>query len=108
MKRLNVLSQIILHFFKNRSVLFYIFWLSFFIGEGFYRILLKVNGCSALMNENKLIGWHGFHNYQISACGPIEKAFVEVCILIFIFTIIAYFTWCVFILIKYLFAKVIR
>ena len=95
MNKLNTLCLKLLNYFENRSILFYIFWLSFLFGEGFYQILLKVKGCTPLLSANKIIN-HGFDSYQIITCDPIENAFIEGCIYICIFTIIAYFIWYVF------------
>ena len=63
MKKLNAFCLKILQFFESRSILFYIFWLSFFIGELFYQMLIKFKGCTPWLNENKLIGY-SLNQYQ--------------------------------------------
>jgi len=95
MKKLNKFCLKILQFFESRSILFYIFWLSFFIGELFYQMLIKLKGCSPWLNENQLIGY-SLNYYQNVACDPIENRFIEICILICLFTIVSYFIWYVF------------
>ena len=102
MKMLNALCLKILNFFENRSILFYIFWLSFLIGEIFFQMLKKIKGCSPFFNENKLIGY-GLDSYQIVVCDPIEKGFIEVCMLVCLFTVFAYFIWYVFKCLRYVF-----
>jgi len=99
MKKLNAFCLKILHFFENRSILFYIFWLSFLIGEGTHQILFRVWGCSVFLNENKVMGYVT----KIVACDPIEKGFVEICMLICFLTLIAYFFWYVFKCFRYIF-----
>jgi hypothetical protein len=100
MKKLNASFLKILQFFKNRSILFYIFWLSFFTGELFYQMLIKIKGCRPSFNENKLIGY-SLDSFQIVTCDPIENGFIEVCMLICLFTVVAYFIWYVFKCFKY-------
>ena len=95
MKKLNAFCLKILQFFESRSILFYIFWLSFFIGEVFYQMLIKIKGCSPWLNENQLIG-NSLNHYQTIACDQIENRFIEVCMLICLFTILAYFIWYIF------------
>jgi len=107
MKKLNAFCLKILHFFENRSILFYIFWLSFFIGEGFYQMLIKLKGCTPWLNENKLIGY-GFDLFEVVACDPIEKGFIEVCMLICLLTVFAYFIWYVFKCLRYVFRLVFK
>ena len=102
MKKLNAFCLKFLQFFENRSILFYIFWLSFFIGELFYQMLIKLKGCAPWLNENKLIGY-GFDHFEVVACDPIENGFIEVCMLICLFTVVAYFIWYVFKCLRYLF-----
>ena len=102
MKMLNALCLKILNFFENRSILFYIFWLSFLIGEIFFQMLKKIKGCSPFFNENKLIGY-GLDSFQIVACDPIENRFIEVCMLVCLFTVFAYFIWYTFKCFRYIF-----
>ena len=102
MKKLNAFCLKILHFFENRSILFYIFWLSFFIGELFYQMLIKLKGCTPWLNENQLIGY-SLNHYQNLACDPIENRFIEVCMLVCLFTVVAYFIWYVFKCLRYVF-----
>ena len=102
MKRLNTFCLKILNFFENRSILFYIFWLSFLIGEIFYQMLKKLKGCSPFFNENKLIGY-SLNHHQIVACDPIENRFIEVCMLVCLFTVFAYFIWYTFKCFRYIF-----
>ena len=80
MKYINSICLKVLNFFENRSILFYFFWLSFLTGEIFYQMLKRIKGCSPFFNENKLIGY-GFDHLQVVACDPIEKGFIEVCML---------------------------
>ena len=65
-------------------------------------MLKRIKGCSPFFNENKLIGY-GLNHYQIVACDPIEKGFVEVCMLVCLFTVLAYFIWYVFKFLRFLF-----
>jgi len=102
MKKLNALFLKILRFFESRSILFYIFWLSFFIGEVFYQMLIKLKGCSPFLNENKMIAY-GIDLFQVVACDPIEKYFLEVFMLICLSTVIAYFIWYVFKFFRFLY-----
>ena len=102
MKYFNNICLRILHFFENRSILFYIFWLSFVIGEIFYQMLIKIKGCSPSLNENKLISY-GIDLFEIVACDPIENGFIEVCMLVCLFTVLAYFIWYVFKFFRFLF-----
>ena len=102
MKKLNTFCLKILQFFENRSILFYIFWLSFFIGELFYQMLIKLKGCTPWLNENKLIGY-SLNHYQKFACDPIENRFIEVCMLVCLFTVVAYFIWYVFKFFRFLY-----
>ena len=99
---LNILCLKILKFFKTRSILFYIFWLCLFIGEGFYQMLVKLKGCTPWLNQNKLIGY-SLNHYQNVACDPIENGFIEVCMLVCLFTVLAYFIWYVFKCLRYVF-----
>ena len=99
MKKLNALCLKILQFFENRSILFYIFWLSFFIGEGTHQILLKVWGCSVFLNEHKVMGYAS----KIIACDPIETGFVFICIFLCLLSIFTYFFWYVFKCLRYIF-----
>ena len=99
MKKLNTPCLKILNFFENRSILFYIFWLSFLIGEGTHQILFRVWGCSVFLNENKVMGY----GTKIVACDPIEKGFVEICMLICFLTLTAYFFWYLFKCLRYVF-----
>ena len=101
MKKLNTFCLKILNFFENRSILFYIFWLSFFIGEIFYQMLIKIKGCTPWLNTNKLIGY-SLNHYHI-ACDPIENGFIEVCMLVCLFTVLAYFIWYAFKCLRYVF-----
>jgi hypothetical protein len=95
MMNLNILCLKILQFFKTRSILFYIFWLCLFIGEGFYQMLVKLKGCTPWLNQNKLIGY-SLNHYQNVACDPIENGFIEACMLVCLLTVVAYFFWYVF------------
>ena len=92
----------IIKFLKTRSILFYIFWLSFFIGEIFFQMLINIKGCSPFLNENKMIAY-GIDLFQVVACDPIEKYFLEVFMLICLSTVIAYFIWYVFKCLRYIF-----
>ena len=103
MKKLNTFCLKFLQFFENRSILFYIFWLSFFIGELFYQMLIKLKGCTPWLNENKLIGY-SLNQYQNVACDPIENDFIEVCMLACLLTVVAYFIWYVFKCLRYIFS----
>ena len=102
MKRLNALCLSFLNFFESRSILFYVFWLSFLIGEIFYQILKEIKGCTPFFNEHKLIGY-SLNNNQIVACDPIENHFIEICMLVCLLTVIAYFIWYVFKCLRYVF-----
>ena len=102
MKRLNALCLKFLNFFESRSILFYVFWLSFLIGEIFYQILKEVKGCTPFLNENKLIGY-SLNHYQNVACDPIENRFIEFCMLVCLFSVAAYFIWYVFKCLRYVF-----
>ena len=95
MKKLNTFCLKILQFFGNRSILFYIFLLSLFIGELFYQMLIKLKGCTPWLNENKLTGY-SLNHYQNVACDPIENGFIEVCMLACLLSVVAYFIWYVF------------
>ena len=99
MIKVNTYSLKILNFFKNRSILFYIFWLSFLIGEGTHQILFRVWGCSVFLNENKVMGY----GTKIVSCDPIEKGFVEICMLICFLALITYFFLYVFKFLRYIF-----
>jgi hypothetical protein len=102
MINLNKCSFKVLNYFENRSFLFYIFWLSFFIGELFYQMLIKLKGCTPWLNENKLIGY-GLNNFQVVACDPIENGFIELCMLVCLFVVVAYFIWYIFKCLRYVF-----
>jgi len=102
MKKLNAFCLKILQFFENRSILFYIFWLSFLTGEIFFQMLKRIKGCSPFFNEHKLIGY-GFDHFQVVACDPIEKGFIKACMLVCLFTVVAYFIWYVFICFRFIY-----
>ena len=102
MNKLNLYLKQCIKFFENRSILFYIFWLSFFTGEIFFQILKRIKGCSPFFNENKLIGY-GFDHFQVVPCDPIEKGFIEACMLVCLLIVVAYFLWYVFKCLRYVF-----
>ncbi len=81
----------IIRFFKNRSIIFYIFWLSLLIGEISLQLLFKVKGCIALPSAKD-----SYFLPNVPQCDLIEIIFIYACIFIFIFSITAY-------LIRYLF-----
>ena len=99
MNILNNLSLTILYFLKNRSYLFYIFWLSFLIGEGTHQILFRVWGCSVFLNENKVMGYVT----KITSCNGIAKGIVDICLVICFLTLIAYLFWYTFKCFRYIF-----
>ena len=93
MKIFNSLSLKILQFFKNRSILFYIFWSSFWIGPGVHLIILEK--CSGtLFRRDHLVARYAS---QIINCNPVTRPFfVDICEYIFLTSVIAYFFWYVF------------
>ena len=83
----------VLNFFKNRSILFYIFWSSFMIGPVVHLIILRE--CSGtLFRRDHIVARYAS---QIIDCNPITRLFfVEICEYIFLTTVIAYFVWYLF------------
>jgi len=83
----------VLNFFKNRSILFYIFWSSFMIGPEVHLIILRE--CSGtLFRRDHIIARYAS---QIIECNPVTRPFfVDVFEYIFLTTVIAYFFWYVF------------
>ena len=100
MKIFNSLSLKILQFFKNRSILFYIFWSSFWIGPGVHLIILEE--CSGtLFRRDHIIARYAS---QIIECNPVTRPFfVDICEYIFLTTVIAYFIWYVFKCFRFIF-----
>ena len=100
MKKLNALCLKILQFFENRSILFYIFWSSFWIGPGVHLIILEE--CSGtLFRRDHLVARYAS---QIINCNPVTRPFfVDICEYIFLTTVIAYFIWYVFKCFRFLF-----
>ena len=90
----------IIRFFKNRSILFYIFWSSFMIGPVVHLIILRE--CSGtLFRRDHIVARYAS---QIIDCNPITRLlFVEICEYIFLTTVIAYFIWYVFKCLRYVF-----
>ena len=102
MKRLNVLSQIIIHLFKNRSILFYIFWLSFIIGQISHQFLYKIFGCNPLPSvKDKYL--YSPNSPANNPCDFIGNGLVEMCMAVWIFSIASYFIWYVFKCLRYVF-----
>ena len=93
MKIFNSLSLKILQFFKSRSILFYIFWSSFWIGPVVLMTILRE--CSGtLFRTDHIVARYAS---QIINCNPVTKPFfVDICVYIFLTTVIAYFIWYVF------------
>ena len=90
----------ILNFFRNRSILFYIFWSSFWIGPVVTMTILRE--CSGTLFRSD----HTVARYasQIIDCNPITRPFfVDVCEYIFLTTLIAYFIWYVFKFFRFLY-----
>ena len=99
MKMLNILCFKILNFLKNRSILFYIFWSSFLIGESLHLIIILE--CSGtLFRRDHIVARYAS---QIINCNPVKSVFVETCELIYQLTLIAYFFWYVFKFFRFLF-----
>ena len=93
MKIFNSLSLKILQFFKNRSILFYIFWSSFWIGPGVHLIILEECSGTLFRSEHIVARYAS----QIIECNPVIRPFfVDICEYIFLTTLIAYFIWYVF------------
>jgi len=83
----------VLNFLKNRSILFYIFWSSFWIGPGIS--LIRMHECSGTLFRRD----HVVARYvsQIIDCDSMPRLFfVEICFYIFLTSVIAYFIWYVF------------
>ena len=100
MKIFNSLSLKILQFFKNRSILFYIFWSSFWMGPIVLMTILRE--CSGtLFRRDHIVARYAS---QIINCNPVTRPFfVDVFEYIFLTTVIAYFIWYVFKCFRFLF-----
>ena len=83
----------VLNFFKNRSILFYIFWSSFWIGPVVTMTILRE--CSGtLFRRDHIVARYAS---QIIDCNPVSIPFyIDICVYIFLATLIAYFIWYVF------------
>jgi hypothetical protein len=83
----------VLNFFKNRSILFYIFWSSFWIGPILHLTILRE--CSGtLFRRDHVVARYAS---QIIDCNPITRPFfVDIFEYIFLATVVAYFFWYVF------------
>ena len=90
----------ILQFFKNRSILFYIFWSSFWIGPVVTSIIL--NECSGtLFRRDHIVARFAS---QIIDCNPVKiPVYVDICLYIFLATFITYFFWYVFICFRFIY-----
>jgi len=83
----------VLKFFRNRSILFYIFWSSFMIGPVVHLIILRECSGTLFRSEHIVARYAS----QIIDCNPITRLFfVEICEYIFLTTVIGYFIWYVF------------
>ena len=90
----------VFNFFRNRSILFYIFWSSFWIGPVVHLIILRE--CSGTLFRSE----HIVARYatQIIDCSPITRLFfVEICEYIFLITVIAYFFWYIFKFLRFIY-----
>jgi len=84
--------KIVFTFFKNRSILFYIFWSSFWIGPGVHLIILRE--CSGtLFRRDHIVARYAS---QIIDCSITRPFLVDICEYIFFTSLIAYFIWYVF------------
>ena len=83
----------IIRFLKKRSILFYIFWSSFWIGPVVLMTILRE--CSGtLFRRDHIVARYAS---QIIECNPVTRPFfVDVFEYIFLTTVIAYFFWYVF------------
>jgi hypothetical protein len=90
----------VLNFFKNRSILFYIFWSSFWIGPLVTMTILRE--CSGtLFHLDHIVARYAS---QIIDCNPISIPFyIEICVYIFLATLITYFIWYVFKFFRFLY-----
>jgi len=90
----------VLNFFKNCSILFYIFWSSFWIGPVVTSIIL--NECSGtLFRRDHIVARYAS---QIIDCSPVKvPLFVQICFYIFLITFIAYFIWYAFKFFRFLY-----
>ena len=91
MTKLNSFCLKILNYFKSRSILFYIFWISFLVGEATLHILSNIKGCIVLPSVKD-----EYFKSNIPSCDVIERTFVEVCMLICFLTLVAYCFWYAF------------
>ena len=100
MKKLNILFLNIFQYFKNRSILFYIFWSSFWIGPVVTSIIL--NECSGtLFRRDHIVARYAS---QIIDCNPVTIPFyVDIYLYIFLASLIAYFIWYVFKFFRFLY-----
>ena len=80
----------ILNFFRNRSILFYVFWSSFLIGPVALMTILRE--CSGtLFRRDHIVARYAS---QIIDCSPVTKPFfVDICVYIFFTSLIVYFIW---------------
>ena len=89
----------VLNFFRNRSILFYIFWSSFLIGESVHLIILLE--CSGtLFRSDHIVARYAS---QIIHCNPVKIPFVEICQSIYIYSFVAYLFWYSFKFLRFLF-----
>ena len=88
----------IIRFLKKRSILFYIFWISFLIGEATLHILSTIKGCIVLPSVK-----NEYFTPNIRSCDLIETIFVEACIFVCIFAVATYFIWYVFKCFRFIF-----
>jgi hypothetical protein len=89
----------VLNFFRNRSILFYIFWSSFLIGESVHLVILRE--CSGtLFRSDHIVARYAS---QIIHCNPVKIPFVEICQFIYIYSFVAYLVWYVFKFFRFLF-----
>ena len=90
----------VFNFFRNRSILFYIFWSSFWIGPVVHLTILRE--CSGtLFRRDHLVARYAS---QIINCNPVTRPFfVDICEYIFLTTVIAYFIWYVFKFFRFLY-----
>ena len=90
----------VFNFFRNRSILFYIFWSSFWIGPVVHLTILRE--CSGtLFRRDHVVARYAS---QIIDCNPITRPFfVDIFEYIFLTTVIAYFIWYVFKCFRFIF-----
>lgn len=82
----------VLNFFKNRSILFYIFWSSFWIGPESLMIILKE--CSGtLFRRDHIVARYAS---QIIDCNQSIPFYIDIFVYIFFASLIAYFIWYAF------------